>query len=156
MTALSLIKTAGRSTLVALVLGGVAMTALPAFAAPPATIQLQLNKPAGAALHSTHGHNGFRSLVPDDDAEDAGLNFCLTNKDVKDKLRSVGFHNVKVKGSNDSDRVKATGIFTDGDLYSMRVDKCSGKVNHIQNLDEDDGDNGGNGFGNNGDDGDDE
>jgi len=135
MSISSISKSIGRAAIVAAALGAVSLTALPAFAAPPSSLQLTMKaKPqAGQAFRQHSGQQ--KSFGFGDDDDDGGLSFCLSDWDVKDELRDVGFDHVKIVAHYSHHRVKVKAYYDEDDTwYSMRVDECSGEVDHIHEL----------------------
>ena len=122
------LKTGLRAGIVALALGGTALVgAAPVQAASP-NFGFQLNfgnggfgpgPKGGIVLH--FGDNNY-------------FDYCLTNTQIRSALRNKGYRDVKiVKESNSTNKVWAIGR-KGFDWYQMRVDRCTGKVDRIEEI----------------------
>ena len=132
MSILSAVKYIGRATVVAAALGAVSLTALPANAAPPSQLQLNMKaKPqSGQALKQFNGQQKSYGF-----GDGGGLYFCLSDWEVKSELEDYGFDHVRIIGHYSFYRIKVKAYYEDDDTwYSMRVNKCTGEVDHIREL----------------------
>ncbi len=111
-----------KAGVVALALGGTALTAAaPVQAAPPS---------ANFQLYFGGGNGGITLHFGDDDYWD----YCRTNKQIVKGLNNKGYKQVKiVKESNKTNKVWAVGR-KNGDWYQLRVDRCSGKVDQVKKI----------------------
>ncbi|MEO6012395.1 MAG: hypothetical protein ABIQ30_02270 [Devosia sp.] len=121
------LKTSLRAGIVALAIGGTALVgAVPAQAAPvQPTFGFSLNfggnGPSGG---------GIRLKFGDQDYYDS----CRTNSQIRSALRNKGYRDVQiVKEDNRNDKVWAVGR-KNGNWYQLRVDRCSGKVDRVREI----------------------
>jgi hypothetical protein len=113
-----------KAGVVALALAGTALAAVPVQAASP-TFGFSLN--FGNTLP---GGGGIVLHFGDDDYWD----FCLTNRQIVAALNNRGYSRVKiVKESNSTNKVWAIGR-KHGDWFQMRVDRCTHKVDRVQQI----------------------
>ena len=129
MTLLSTIKTTGRAAIIAVALGATALTAAPAYAqrgggGPSLNFELELG--GGGGNFSIQGgpnqrHGGGR---------DFDL-FGLSNSQIREGLRDYGFRNVQIGRSLGNNRVRVSARY-DGDWYTMRVNRCTGRVDRVE------------------------
>ena len=113
-----------KAGVVALALAGTAVAAVPVQAASP-TFGFSLN------FGNNFGPGGGIVLhFGDDDYWD----FCLTNRQIVAALNDRGYSRVKiVKESNSTNKVWAIGR-KHGDWFQMRVDRCTHKVDRVQEI----------------------
>jgi hypothetical protein len=124
MTLSTALKTGLRAGIVALALGGTALVAAPVQAASP-NFGFQLNFGNGG-----FGGGGIVLHFGDDNYFD----YCLTNSQIRSALRNKGYSYVKiVKESNNTNKVWAIGKKY-GDWYQLRVDRCTGKVDRVEQI----------------------
>ena len=127
MTLSTTLKTGLRAGVVALALAGTALVAVPAEAAQP-NFGFQLNFGNGGFFGGPNG--GIVLHFGDDNYFD----YCLTNSQVRSALRNKGYSQVKiVKESNNTNKVWVV-YRDDGDWYQARVDRCTGKVDHVDQI----------------------
>jgi hypothetical protein len=126
MTNTNLLKTSLRAGVVALALAGSAFVTT-------APVQAQSNPAFGFSLNfgnQQQPRGGITLHFGDDDYFDS----CMTNSEIRQGLRNRGYRDVRiVRESNNSNKVYAVGR-KNGDWYSMRVDRCTGKVDRIREI----------------------
>ena len=126
MTITNRFKTGLRAGVVALALAGstVAMTA---------PVQAQSNGSFGFSLNFGSGQEprgGIRLNFGDRDYFD----FCLSNSQIVRGIRNKGYRNVQiVREQNRNNKVWVVASKR-GDWFSMRVDRCTGKVDRIREI----------------------
>jgi hypothetical protein len=134
---LQTLKTTGRAALVAVALGATAFTAMPAQAAEPSgSFSLQFGnggnhggpKFFGRGFGFGGGNGGITLHFGDRDF----FNYCLTNRQIERALDDRGFNQVRIVKSGDR-KVIAVGKWS-GRWYEMRVDRCTGKVDHVKRV----------------------
>jgi hypothetical protein len=113
-----------RAGLLAVALGGTAIAgAAPAQAA--VGFQLNFGGPGpgpGPGVHLRFGMPNY-------------FDFCLTNSQIRRELRQNGYRNVDIiRENNRTDKVWAVGKKR-GDWFLMRVDRCTGRVDRIREVD---------------------
>jgi len=127
MTITNTFKTGLRAGVVALALAGstIAMTA---------PVQAQSNPSFGFSLNFGGGQEprgGIRLNFGDRDYFD----FCLSNRQIERGIRNKGYRNVQiVREQNRNNKVWVVASKR-GDWFSMRVDRCTGKVDRIREID---------------------
>jgi hypothetical protein len=124
----STVMKTGRAALVALTLGTVAMTALPAQAAsePSLNFQLGIGRDGGVmGFEFGNRGRGGRDFSP--------IRTCLTNRQIERGLERYGFDDADVVRNTGRNRVLAVASWN-GRYYSMTVNKCSGEVSNIKRL----------------------
>lgn len=121
---LTTLKTTGRAAVVALALGGVALSAMPAQAAPQVGIQLGLG-----------GFNGgsFGLYFGDGNGPSDNFDYCMTDRQVRRALANQGWNNVKIGDDYDDSRVIVVAQYH-GTWYKLRVNRCTGKVDKVQRI----------------------
>jgi hypothetical protein len=137
---LQTIKTTGRAALVAVALGATAFTAMPAQAAEPSgSFSLQFGNGGGGPKFFGHGGPGFgfgfgngNGSIQLHFGDRDFFNYCLTNRQIERGLDNRGFNQVRVVKSGDR-KVIAVGKWS-GRWYEMRVDRCTGKVDHVKRV----------------------
>jgi hypothetical protein len=118
------LKTGIRAGIVALALGGTALVAAPVQAAQP-NFGFQLNFGNGG-----FGNGGIVLHFGDDNYFD----YCLTNSQIRSALRGKGYSQVKVvKESNSTNKVWVI-YRDDGDWFQARVDRCTHKVDRVEEI----------------------
>jgi len=119
---------------IALALGATAFTALPAQAAPSFSFQFGVGNGMGFGFGGPQyfGQNGITLQFGDPNY----FLYCLSNTQIRQALRNNGYKQVKiVKEYNNSNKVLAVG-WKDGDWWQLRVDRCTGKVDHVQVIEQ--------------------
>jgi hypothetical protein len=131
MNLLSSLQSTIRVAAVGIVLAGVALTSLPAQAAPQLGSALQLTAPAKPdAGQQTMQMKKFGA----DDYED-DYAWCLTNKQIRKGLRNADFDDIDFIKELKHHRVRVAALYEDdGWYYSMRIDRCTGEVDQIKPL----------------------
>lgn len=126
---LSTLKKSGRAALVALALGTVSMTAMPAQAAPEPSFNFQLGIGNDGGVMGfefgnkrNNSHNKWRPI-----------NRCLSDRQVERGLQRYGFDDADVVRSLSRTRVLVVAEWNNR-FYSMRVNKCSGEVSDVKRL----------------------
>lgn len=130
MSMLNMLKTGGRAAIVIATLGAAGLfAAAPAQAAPP-PFSFQFG------IGNGFGFGGPGNGIVLQFGDDNYFDYCLTNSQVRSQLRQYGYSNVKiVKEYNSSNKVIAIG-YDDGAWYQMRVDRCTGKVDRIREIEQ--------------------
>ena len=110
-------------SVVALILGSTAIVgAAPVQAAQPSfgfSLNFGNSGKAGITLH--FGDKNY-------------FKYCLSNSQIRSALRHKGYSDVRiVRESNNQNKVWAVGR-KHGDWFSMRVDRCSGKVDRVREI----------------------
>jgi len=127
-------RTILKAGLVAVVLGTAAVAAAPAQAAPlPFNFSLNLGNGNG---------NGFGIYTP---GPGVTLQFgtpnywkyCAQNWQIKQMLQNEGWYSISLKKSqNKFNKVWAVAINSDDDeWYQLRIDRCTGEVDHVHQID---------------------
>ncbi len=122
MTLLSNLKHTGRAAIIAVALGASSLTAAPALAqrgggdGPSVNFSIELN---GGYSQRRGGDFYLR---------------CLTNRQIREELRDFGFRRIEIGRDLGRDRVEVFARY-DGDEYSMRVNRCTGRVDRVRPLD---------------------
>lgn len=119
----------GRAAVIALVLGASAITAAPAMAQsgqPQFNFQLDLGNGGGSI---TMGAPQGRVAVPEYDRS----RFCLTDRQIRRGLAQYGFRDARVTREFSRGRVQVIARYG-RDLYSMRVNRCTGEVSRVERL----------------------
>jgi hypothetical protein len=129
MTILSTLKSTGRAAILAIALGATALTAAPAYAQRGGGpgLSFELNLGGGGGGFSIQGGDSSRR---GGGGGDFSL-FCLSNSQIRSGLRDYGFRNVDIGRSLGNNRVRVTARY-DGDWYSMRVNRCTGRVDQVR------------------------
>ena len=132
-------KSLSRIAIIALAVTGVALTAIPAQAAPQLGTTLQLDAPTAPQVQQQDGGNGQMQMkkfgydddYDDDDCDDWGL----TNKQIRKGLKYAGFDDIDFVKELKHHRVRVEALYEDdGWVYSMRIDRCDGEVDQIKPL----------------------
>jgi hypothetical protein len=123
MTLTNTLRTGLRAGVVALTLAGTAAVAVPAQAASP-NIGFSLN----FGMHAPKGgitlHFGDRDY----------WRFCLSDSQVRSALRSKGYRDVRIVREDRRSNKVLVVAQKRGDWYSMRVDRCTGKVDRVEKV----------------------
>jgi len=123
-----------KAGVVALSLGATAMVAMPAQAAPTFSFQFGVGNGFGFGGPTYFGQPGITLQFGDPNY----YMYCLSDSQIRKALKNNGYAQVKiVKYYNSSNRVLAVG-FKDGDWWQMRVNRCTGKVDQVQVIDQED------------------
>lgn len=127
----------GRAAVIALALGASVVTAAPALAQsgePQLNFQLELGNGGGGAQFqmAPGGNPQGRVAVPDDGGFDPSY-WCLSDRDIRRGLGQYGFREVRVVRELRRERVEVVARYGSR-YYSMRVDRCSGKVDQVKRL----------------------
>jgi hypothetical protein len=129
MTVLTLIRQTSRAAVLAVVLAGTALSAVPAQAAPPnlnGGFSLDV-KPQGAPPKQMQQFKK-KQFGPND-----FFNWCLTDKQIRKGLMNYGFDDVDIVAHLSKNRVRVEASYGNW-YYSMRIHRCSGVVDHIKKL----------------------
>lgn len=137
MTILSSLKSTVRVAIVGIAIGGVALTAQPALAAPQLGTSLQLTAPvkpdAGQQTMQMKKFGADDDYDYDDDYDDD--DWCLTNKQIRKGLKKADFDEIDFVRELKHHRVRVEAYYEeDGWYYAMRIDRCSGEVDQIKPL----------------------
>lgn len=124
MTFTNTLKTGLRAGALALALTGTALVgAAPVQAASP-SFGFSLNFGSGSPKGGIELHFGDRDY----------FEYCRTNGQIRAALRNRGYHDVRiVRESDRTDKVWAVAR-KGKSWYSMRIDRCSGKVDQIRKI----------------------
>lgn len=123
-------KSFSRLAVIAVAAGTIAVTALPAQAAPQLgqslNLGLEVTKPQAMQQHLQMKK---KSGSFDD------FFWCLTNKQIRKGLRKAGFDEIDFVKELKHHRVRVEALYEDdGWVYSMRIDRCDGEVDQIKPL----------------------
>jgi len=122
---LSTLKKSGRAAMVALAMGAVSMTAMPAQAAEPSfNFQLGIGNDGGVMGFELNSKNK-KKFSP--------IKKCLTNRQVERGLEWYGFDDADVVRRLSSSRVLVVAEWNNR-YYSMTVNKCTGEVYNVKRL----------------------
>lgn len=125
-TILSALKNTGRATVLAIVLAGTALGAMPAQAAPLGQFKLELQATPKKATPELQ----MKKFGYEDD-----YYLCLTNKQIRKGLKNAGFVDIEFVQELKQHRVRIEALYLGDDwYYSFRVDRCSGHVDKIKKL----------------------
>jgi hypothetical protein len=124
---ISTLKKSGRAALVALAMGAVSMTAMPAQAAsePSFNFQLGIGNDGGVMgfeLNNKRNHGKWKPIKK-----------CLTDRQVERGLEWYGFDDADVVRKLSKNRVLVIADWNNR-YYSMQVNKCSGEVYDVKRL----------------------
>ncbi len=122
---LATFKKAGRAAVIALALGSASLTAAPALAQSGPAFNFQLDLGNGSVEFGTQERGGFY--------EGDDFRRCLSDRQIRRGLRAHGFDNVDIRRDIGRNRVEARGTYGRW-LYSMRVNRCSGRVDRVERL----------------------
>jgi len=118
---LSTFKKTGRAAVVALALGAAALTAAPVQAQSGPSFNFNLDLGTGSMeFGPRHGGPG-------------DFDRCLTNRQIRRGLADYGFRDVDIRRELGRNRVEAVGRYGRS-WYSMRVNRCSGRVDRVERL----------------------
>jgi hypothetical protein len=133
------LKSAGRVTLLAVALGATTFATAPAQAAtfvqtaqsggPQSSFSLQV--PGGGDNQTMQGQQN-RGFAPGE-PHPGGNFWCLTDRQIRRGLADYGFRDVRVGRPVGFNRVEVRAVYGRW-LYSMRVDRCSGRVDRVNRL----------------------
>jgi hypothetical protein len=129
MTVLNLIRRTSRAAVLAVVLVGTALSAVPAQAAPPnlnGGFSLDVKPQAGDQKQLQQFKK--KQFGPND-----FFNWCLTDKQIRKGLRNYGFEEVDIVDHLGKNRVRVEAIYGEW-YYSLRIHRCSGVVDKIKKL----------------------
>lgn len=135
MTVLNTLRQTGRAAVLAVVLAGTALSAVPVQAAPNmGGFSLEV-KPQGG------DQKQMKQFKKKDFGPNDFFNWCLTDKQIRKGLKAYGFFDVQIVNHLSKNRVRVEAGYDDW-YYSMRINRCSGMVDRIKKLypvdDEDD------------------
>ena len=121
-------KNATRAGVLALALGTASLSAMPVQAQEPSVnFQLDLGNGAGTQQFGTEARRGGGGGRHDN------FRGCLNDRQIVRGLSSYGFRNVDIRRNLGRDRVEVRGSYGRW-TYSMRVDRCSGRVDRVERL----------------------
>lgn len=128
MTVLNLIRQTSRAAVLAVVLAGTALSAVPAQAAPNLSGGFSLDvKPQGGDQKQLQQFKK-KQFGPND-----FFNWCLTDKQIRKGLINYGFDDVDIVARLSKNRVRVEASYGNW-YYSMRINRCSGVVDRIKKL----------------------
>lgn len=139
---MTLAKTLSRIAILAVVAGSVALSAMPAQAAPSLGGSLQLGAPAAPQIKAPKGGDGPQTMQMkkqgyeyDDDYDYDDYDWCLTNKQIRKGLKKADFDDIDFVKDLKKHRVRVEALFEDdGWVYSMVIYRCTGEVAQIKPL----------------------
>lgn len=127
MTVLNTLRQTGRAAVLAVVLAGTALSAVPVQAAPNmGGFSLDV-KPQGGDQKQMQQYKK-KGFGPND-----FFNWCLTDKQIRKGLKAYGFFEVEITDRLSKNRVRVEAGYDDW-YYSMRINRCSGVVDRIKKL----------------------
>ncbi len=126
MTVLNMLRQTSRAAVLAVVLAGTALSAVPVQAAPLQGFSLDV-KPQGGDQKQLQQFKK-KNFGPND-----FFNWCLTDKQIRKGLMNYGFDEVHIVDHLSKNRVRVEAIYDDW-YYSFRVNRCSGVVDKIKKL----------------------
>ena len=124
MTILNTLRTTGRAAVVAFVLAGTALTAMPVEAKQLNNFSLQV-KPQG----DMQG----KSLKKFKNDDNAFFFWCLSDKQIRKALKNYGFYDIDIVAYLGKNKVRVEAGYDDW-YYSFRLNRCSGEVDKIHKL----------------------
>jgi hypothetical protein len=128
MTVLNTLRQTGRAAVLAVILAGTALSAVPAQAAPNmGGFSLDV-KPQGGGDQKQMQQYKKKGFGPND-----FFNWCLTDKQIRRGLKNYGFFDVEIVDYLGKNRVRVEAGYDDW-YYSMRINRCSGLVDRIKKL----------------------
>ena len=127
MTVLNMLRQTSRAAVLAVVLAGTAMTAVPVQAAPLQGFSLDI-KPQGG-----ENQKQFKQFKKKDFGPNDFFNWCLTDKQIRKGLQNYGFDDVHIVDHLSKNRVRVEAAYDEW-YYSFRVNRCSGVVDKIKKL----------------------
>lgn len=125
MTVLNTLRQTGRAAVLAVVLAGTALSAVPVQAAPLQGFSLDV-QPQGKSGKEMQLQK--KQLGPND-----FFNWCLTDKQIRKGLQNYGFDDVQIVDRLSKNRVRVEAAYDEW-YYSFRVNRCSGVVDKIKKL----------------------
>jgi len=114
----------GRAALVALTLGGAALTAMPVQVAQAQDFSFRLGIGTGGDVLS-FGSSRMRGFHP--------IRICLSDRQVVRGLRHFGLRNIDIVDHITRNRVLVQATYH-GRLYQLKVNKCTGEVYDIRRI----------------------
>jgi hypothetical protein len=124
-TILTTLKQTSRAAVLAIVLAGTALGAMPAEAKPLGGLKLELQLPKGGVQMQ------MKKFGYDEDE----YFWCLTNKQIRKGLKKAGFTDIEFVQELKKHRVRVEALYLGDDwYYSMRIDRCEGEVDKIKKL----------------------
>jgi hypothetical protein len=126
MTVLNTLRQTGRAAVLAVVLAGTALSAVPVQAAPLGGFSLDV-KPQGGDQKQLQQFKK-KNFGPND-----FFNWCLTDKQIRKGLINYGFEEVHIVDHLSKNRVRVEAAYDEW-YYSFRVNRCSGVVDKIKKL----------------------
>ena len=126
MTVLNTLRQTGRAAVLAVVLAGTALSAVPVQAAPLQGFSLDV-KPQGGDQKQLQQFKK-KNFGPND-----FFNWCLTDKQIRKGLKAYGFFDVEIVDHLGKNRVRVEAGYDDW-YYSMRIHRCTGVVDKIKKL----------------------
>jgi hypothetical protein len=127
MTVLNMLRQTSRAAVLAVVLAGTALSAVPAQAGPLQGFSLDV-KPQGGENQKQLQQFKKKNFGPND-----FFNWCLTDKQIRKGLKSYGFYDVQIVDHLGKNRVRVEAGYDEW-YYSMRIHRCSGVVDKIKKL----------------------
>jgi len=122
MTILNTLRTTGRAAVVAFVLAGTALAAMPVEAKPLNNFSIQVQP---------KGDMQGKSLKKLDN--NAFFFWCLTDKQIRKALKNYGFFDIDIVAYLSKNKVRIEAGYDDW-YYSFRLNRCTGEVDKIKKL----------------------
>ena len=126
MAVLNTLRQTGRAAVLAVVLAGTALSAVPVQAAPLQGFSLDV-KPQGG------DQKQMKQFKKKDFGPNDFFNWCLTDKQIRKGLINYGFDDVHIVDHLSKNRVRVEAAYDEW-YYSFRVNRCSGLVDKIKKL----------------------
>lgn len=121
---LNTLKSKGRAAAIALALGATSIVGLPATPAMAQSFSFDFGISGGSETFSFGVGRGGRRVERE----------CLRNNEIRRGLRGAGFYDIEI-GNSSRNRVRVLARWEgNGNLYSMRVHRCSGRVTDIERV----------------------
>lgn len=129
MTVLNMLRQTGRAAVLAVVLAGTALSAVPVQAAPLQGFSLDVKPQGGNGKELQQ----FKQFKKKDFGPNDFFNWCLTDKQIRKGLQAYGFFDVHIVDHLGKNRVRVEAGYDEW-YYSMRIHRCSGVVDKIKKL----------------------
>lgn len=123
MTLTNMLKTGMRAGVVALVVAGTAITAVPAQAASP-SFGFSLNFGAPGPKGNVQLHFGDRNY----------WRVCLSDAQLRTALRRNGYSDMRIVREDRRGNTVFAVARKHNHWYSMRIDRCTGKVDRVREI----------------------
>lgn len=129
MSAFSIFQKTTRAAVAALVISAASISAIPAQAASnDVTFGFSFNSGNGVSFSTGGGNHGHHKKIRPHQPQD----ICASNRSIQRGLYSNGFHDISFVGERRG-KIRVHAIRGRWE-YSMRVDRCDGRVSHLKKL----------------------